>query len=48
MNHLLLSAFYDSVNKTIGPVLMWIFTLLMAIEIIYVMAKYLGSEEKKK
>lgn len=48
MNHLLLSALYDTVTKSVGPTLMWVFTLLMAIEIIYVMAKYLGSEEKKK
>ena len=47
MNHLMLSAFYDNVNKNIGPVLMWVFILLMAIELIYVMAKYLGSSDKK-
>ena len=47
MNHLMLSAFYDSVNKNVGPTLMWVFTLLMTIELIYVMAKYLGSEDKK-
>jgi amino acid permease len=48
MNHLLLSPFYDTVNKSVGPTLMWVFALLMAIEIIYVMAKYLGSDSKKK
>ena len=46
MNHLLLGAFYDSVNEHIGPVLMWVFILLMTIELIYVMAKYLGSSDK--
>ncbi|MDR3681153.1 MAG: hypothetical protein P4L41_14395 [Flavipsychrobacter sp.] len=48
MTHLLLSALYDNVTKTVGPILIWVFTFLMAIEIIYVMAKYLGSEDKKK
>ena len=46
MNHLLLNAFYDAVNKNVGPTLMWVFILLMLIELIYVMLKYLGSEEK--
>jgi len=48
MNQLLLSPFYDSVNKNIGPTLMWVFMFLMAIELIYVMAKYLGSSDDKK
>lgn len=48
MNHLLLNAFYDTVTKSVGPTLMWVFILLMTIEILYVMAKYLGSEDKKK
>ena len=48
MNHLLLSAFYDNVNKNVGPTLMWVFMFLMAIELIYVMAKYLGSSDNKK
>jgi hypothetical protein len=47
MNHLMLSAFYDAVNKNVGPTLMWVFILLMTIDIIYVMAKYLGSDDKK-
>jgi len=47
MNHLLLSAFYDNVNKNVGPTLMWVFILLMAIELIYVMVKYLGSSDEK-
>lgn len=45
MHQLLLSAFYDNVNKNVGPTLMWVFFLLMIIELIYVMAKYLGSED---
>jgi len=45
MNYLLLNAFYDAGN-TIGPILCWIFILLMAIELIYVMAKYLGGSKK--
>ncbi len=47
MNHLILGAFYDNVNKNVGPTLMWVFFLLMIIEMIYVMVKYLGSEDKK-
>ena len=47
MNHLMLSAFYDNVNKNVGPTLMWVFTLLMTIELIYVMSKYLGTDDKK-
>jgi len=47
MNHLLLNAFYDTVNNSVGPTLAWIFVLLMGIELIYVMAKYLGSSDKK-
>lgn len=45
MNHLMLNAFYDAVDNHVGPVLMWVFILLMTIELIYVMAKYLGSEK---
>ena len=48
MNHLILGAFYDNVNKNVGPTLMWVFTLLMTIEVLYVMFKYLGAEDKKK
>ena len=48
MNHLILSAFYDNVNKNIGPTLMWVFFLLMIIELLYVMFKYLGTNDDKK
>lgn len=47
MNHLILGAFYDNVTKNVGPTLMWVFTLLLTVELLYVMAKYLGSEDKK-
>lgn len=47
MTSLLLSAFYDSIQYNIGNVLVYIFIFLMSIELIYVMAKYLGSERKK-
>ncbi len=47
MNNLILGAFYDTVNKNVGPTLVWLFTLLMGIELIYVMIKYLGTEDKK-
>ncbi len=47
MNHLILSALYDTVTKSVGPTLMWVFALLMAIELIYVMVKYLGTDDKK-
>jgi len=43
----MLTAFYDNVNKNIGPTLMWVFLFLMTIELIYVMAKYLGSSDEK-
>jgi|GEM_PF-1382020 len=48
MNHLMLSAFYDAVNKNVGPTLMWVLILLMAIELIYVTIKYTGSSDEKK
>lgn len=43
----MLSAFYDNVNKNVGPTLMWVFSILMTIELVYVMVKYLGSGDKK-
>jgi uncharacterized membrane protein (DUF373 family) len=50
MTSLLLSAFYDNVNKNVGPTLMWVFFFLMIIELIYVMVKYTDGkvDEKKK
>lgn len=47
MNTIVLSAFYDNINKNVGPTLMWVFSLLLTIELIYVMAKYLGTGDKK-
>lgn len=46
MNSLLLNAFFDTVNFGIGPIVTYIFIFLLVIEMIYVMAKYLGSEKK--
>ncbi len=48
MNHLLLNAFYNTVTTSVGPILMWVFAILFTIETIYVMSKYLGSEDRKK
>jgi hypothetical protein len=49
MNQLMLSAFYDKVTTSVGPTLMWVFFLLMIIELIYVMFKYTdGSIDEKK
>jgi hypothetical protein len=48
MSHLILSAFYDNVNKNVGPTLMWVFFLLSIIQWVYVMVKYLNSEDSKK
>ncbi len=47
MNQLILGAFYDNVNKNVGPTLMWVFFFLMLIELLYVMFKYLGSGDSK-
>jgi amino acid permease len=49
MNHLMLNAFYDSVNKGLGPTLTWVFFFLMIIELLYVTIKYAdGSVDEKK
>jgi len=42
MTPMLLNAFYDAGNM-IGPILAWVFGLLMFVELVYVMVKYLGS-----
>jgi hypothetical protein len=47
MKSLILNAFYDAVQYNIGPMITYIFIFLMVIELIYVMVKYLGSEDKK-
>ena len=41
MTGLTLSALYDSVQYGIGKILCCVFLILMAIELIYVMSKYL-------
>lgn len=46
MQSLILNAIYDAGN-VIGPILAYIFFFLMLIELIYVMAKYLGGGTKK-
>jgi amino acid permease len=48
MTSVLLNAFYDTVNQSVGPTLAWVFVLLMFIELVYVMAKYLGAPKDKK
>ena len=45
MSYVLLNAFYDAGNK-VGNILAWVFILLMFIEVVYVMAKYLGPSKK--
>ncbi len=47
MKGLLLNKFYDAVQYGIGDILVYVFALLLAIEIIYVMAKYLGERTDK-
>ena len=47
MKGLLLNAFYDAVQYHIGSVISYIFIFLMLIELIYVMAKYLGPRPNK-
>jgi hypothetical protein len=42
MTSLLLNSLYETGNL-VGPILGWVFGLLMVIELIYVMVKYLGS-----
>jgi hypothetical protein len=45
MSHMILGAFYDVVHQSVGPTLMWVFFLLLIIEFIYVMVKYVGTDE---
>lgn len=46
MEIVLHNAFYDTVQYGLGMTLCYIFIILMTIEIIYVMAKYLGGDKK--
>lgn len=43
---MLLSAFYDNVNKNVGPTLMWVFFFLLLIELLYVSFKYLKAPDE--
>lgn len=47
MKGLILNAFYDAMQYNIGWIISYIFIFLMLIELIYVMAKYLGSRSDK-
>jgi hypothetical protein len=47
MQSMILNAVYDA-GQEIGPILGYIFFFLMALELIYVMAKYLGPSKKTK
>jgi len=47
MSHLLLNAFYDNVNRNVGPTLTYVFAILLTIELIYVMVKYMGVGDEK-
>ena len=46
MKSLLLNAFYDAVQYNVGWIISYVFIFLMVIELIYVMAKYLGGDKK--
>ncbi len=48
MKSLMLGAFYDTFAYGVGDVLVYTFIILMVIELVYVMAKYLGGEKKAK
>jgi len=48
MKSLILGAFYDTFAYGIGNILVYTFIILMVIELVYVMAKYLGGEKKAK
>lgn len=47
MKGLILSALYDSVQYSIGWVLCYVFIILMVIELVYVMSKYLLPRKRK-
>jgi hypothetical protein len=42
---ILLGAFYDTMQYSAGWIISYIFIFLMVIELIYVMAKYLGPRK---
>lgn len=43
MSQLMLGAFYDSVNLSVGPILTYTFFFLLTIEFLYVSFKYTGT-----
>lgn len=45
MQSVLLSSFYDSMQYSTGWTITYIFIILMTIELIYVMAKYLRGDK---
>jgi hypothetical protein len=47
MNQLILGAFYDTVNLSIGPTLTYVFFFLLVIEFLFVSFKYTGNSEDK-
>ncbi|WP_345083786.1 hypothetical protein [Nemorincola caseinilytica] len=47
MSHLMLGAFYDAVNLSVGPILTYTFFFLLVIEFLYVSFKYTGTSDDK-
>jgi hypothetical protein len=47
MNQLILGAFYDTVNLSVGPILTDVFFILLVIEFLYVSFKYTGTSDEK-
>lgn len=45
MSQLILGAFYDTVNLSVGPTLTYTFFLLLLIEFLYVSFKYTGNSD---
>lgn len=47
MKGLIFGALYDSIQYNIGWILCYVFIILMTIELIYVMSKYLLPRKRK-
>lgn len=45
MQNLMLNALYDGGDK-LGPILGWVFVLLMTVELVYVFVKYVITSNK--
>jgi len=43
----MLSAFYDTINLSVGPILTNVFFFLLTIEFLYVSFKYTGTSDSK-